>query len=74
MPSTIRATCFKMRSPKSWCAARPTPLLKGSPMRIDRPKRKLEAVGLTPLIDMIFLLLLFFLLGSDFVRFSQSQL
>ena len=43
-------------------------------MRIDRPKRKLEAVGLTPLIDMIFLLLLFFLLGSDFVRFSQSQL
>ena len=43
-------------------------------MRIERPKRKLEAVGLTPLIDMIFLLLLFFLLGSDFVRFSQSQL
>ena len=25
MPSTIRATCLKMRSPKSWCAARPTP-------------------------------------------------
>ena len=43
-------------------------------MRIDRPKRKLEAVGLTPLIDMIFLLLLFFLLGSDFVRYSQGQL
>ncbi len=43
-------------------------------MRIERPKRKLEVVGLTPLIDMIFLLLLFFLLGSDFVRFSQSQL
>ena len=40
-------------------------------MRIDRPKRKLEAVGLTPLIDMIFLLLLFFLLGSDFVRFPK---
>ena len=31
-------------------------------MRIDRPKQTLEAVGLTPLIDMIFLLLLFFLL------------
>ena len=31
-------------------------------------------MGLTPLIDMIFLLLLFFLLGSDFVRFTQSQL
>ena len=43
-------------------------------MRIERPRRKLEAVGLTPLIDMIFLLLLFFLLGSDFVRFTQSQL
>ena len=43
-------------------------------MRIDRPKRTLEAVGLTPLIDMIFLLLLFFLMGSDFARFSQSQL
>ena len=43
-------------------------------MRIDRQRRKPEAVGLTPLIDMIFLLLLFFLLGSDFVRYSQSQL
>ena len=43
-------------------------------MRIDRSKQTLEAVGLTPLIDMIFLLLLFFLLGSDFARFSQSQL
>ena len=43
-------------------------------MRIESPRRKLEAVGLTPLIDMIFLLLLFFLLGSDFVRFTQSQL
>ena len=43
-------------------------------MRIERPRRKLEAVGLTPLIDMSFLLLLFFLLGSAFVRFTQSQL
>ena len=31
-------------------------------------------MGLTPLIDMIFLLLLFFLLGSDFVTFGQSRL
>jgi biopolymer transport protein ExbD len=31
-------------------------------------------MGLTPLIDMIFLLLLFFLLGSDFVSFGQSRL
>ena len=31
-------------------------------------------MGLTPLIDMIFLLLLFFLLGSDFASFGQSRL
>lgn len=43
-------------------------------MQLDRPRRKPAMLGLTPLIDMIFLLLLFFLLGSDFVRFTQSQL
>lgn len=31
-------------------------------------------MGLTPLIDMIFLLLLFFLLGSDFVTYGQNRL
>jgi biopolymer transport protein ExbD len=31
-------------------------------------------MGLTPLIDMIFLLLLFFLLGSDFVTYGQGRL
>ena len=43
-------------------------------MKIERARRKPAFMGLTPLIDMIFLLLLFFLLGSDFVQFSQSQL
>ena len=43
-------------------------------MKIERARRKQAFMGLTPLIDMIFLLLLFFLLGSDFVQFSQSQL
>jgi biopolymer transport protein ExbD len=43
-------------------------------MQLERPNRKPAFMGLTPLIDMIFLLLLFFLLGSDFIRFTQSQL
>ena len=43
-------------------------------MRLARPRRRQAFMGLTPLIDMIFLLLLFFLLGSDFVTFGQSRL
>ena len=43
-------------------------------MNLDTARRKPAIMGLTPLIDMIFLLLLFFLLGSDFVQFSQAQL
>ncbi len=43
-------------------------------MQITRPSRKTTIMGLTPLIDMIFLLLLFFLLGSDFVSYGQSRL
>ena len=43
-------------------------------MQLARRPRRAGFMGLTPLIDMIFLLLLFFLLGSDFARFSQSQL
>jgi biopolymer transport protein ExbD len=43
-------------------------------MRLARPRRRLAFIGLTPLIDMIFLLLLFFLLGSDFVTYGQSRL
>ncbi len=43
-------------------------------MKLETARRKPAFMGLTPLIDMIFLLLLFFLLGSDFVQFSQTQL
>jgi len=43
-------------------------------MRLNLARRRPAFTGLTPLIDMIFLLLLFFLLGSDFVPFSQSQI
>lgn len=43
-------------------------------MQLARPRRRAAFMGLTPLIDMIFLLLLFFLLGSDFADFGQSRL
>jgi len=43
-------------------------------MQLVRSRRRAAFMGLTPLIDMIFLLLLFFLLGSDFVTYGQSRL
>ncbi len=43
-------------------------------MRLAARPRRAAFMGLTPLIDMIFLLLLFFLLGSDFVTYGQSRL
>lgn len=43
-------------------------------MQLARRQRRTGFMGLTPLIDMIFLLLLFFLLGSDFVTYGQSRL
>lgn len=43
-------------------------------MQLAPPRKKPVMMGLTPLIDMIFLLLLFFLLGSDFVTYGQSRL
>lgn len=43
-------------------------------MQLAPPRQKPAIMGLTPLIDMIFLLLLFFLLGSDFVTYGQSRL
>lgn len=41
-------------------------------LRSNRPRR--GAVGLTSLIDVIFLLLLFFMLSSTFSRYSQLDL
>ena len=43
-------------------------------MQLAPRRKKPTMMGLTPLIDMIFLLLLFFLLGSDFVTYGQSRL
>lgn len=40
-------------------------------MRVDAPRFARRRLGLTPLIDVIFLLLLFFMLSSTFSRFSQ---
>ena len=43
-------------------------------MRLDAPQRKRSVVGLTSLIDVIFLLLLFFMLSSTFSHFRQLDL
>lgn len=43
-------------------------------MRIEGYQRKRTIVGLTSLIDVIFLLLLFFMLSSTFSRYSQLDL
>lgn len=43
-------------------------------MKLAASRKKNNMMGLTPLIDMIFLLLLFFLLGSDFVSYGQNRL
>ncbi|MBU4531901.1 MAG: biopolymer transporter ExbD [Hoeflea sp.] len=40
-------------------------------MRIDLPVRRHSRLSLTPLIDVIFLLLLFFMLSSTFSRYSE---
>lgn len=39
-------------------------------MRLSSEKRTVKGVGLTPLIDVVFLLLIFFMLASTFLRFS----
>ncbi|HAT87214.1 ExbD/TolR family protein [Cohaesibacter gelatinilyticus] len=43
-------------------------------MRLNTAKRRRSVVGLTSLIDVIFLLLLFFMLSSTFSRYSQLDL
>ncbi|KFB09817.1 biopolymer transporter ExbD [Nitratireductor basaltis] len=43
-------------------------------MRIDTPVRRRRPIGLTSLIDVIFLLLLFFMLSSSFTRFAQVEM
>jgi len=43
-------------------------------MRIDRPAGKQRSISLTPLVDVIFLLLLFFMLSSTFTQFGQVEI
>ncbi len=39
-------------------------------MLLNEPPRKKATIGLTPLIDVVFLLLIFFMLASTFLKFS----
>ena len=43
-------------------------------MRIKRIARKRNRIGLTPLIDVVFLLLVFFMLSSTFLRYTGVDL
>ena len=43
-------------------------------MQLDLPQKKGMKLSLTPLIDVVFLLLIFFMLASTFSRFSQLPL
>ena len=40
-------------------------------MRIDEPRRCARPIPLTPLIDVVFLLLMFFMLSTTFAKFGQ---
>ena len=42
-------------------------------MRVEGDALKRRGIGLTPLIDVVFLLLLFFMLASTFARFSGVE-
>ncbi|MCI5076938.1 biopolymer transporter ExbD [Oricola sp.] len=43
-------------------------------MRLDGAERRRSAISMTSLIDVIFLLLLFFMLSSTFTRFGEIEL
>jgi biopolymer transport protein ExbD len=43
-------------------------------MQINRPSRKKNRISLTPLIDVVFLLLVFFMLASTFLRYTGFDL
>ncbi|MEE4251820.1 MAG: biopolymer transporter ExbD [Alcanivoracaceae bacterium] len=43
-------------------------------MRLDLPARKPASIGLTPLIDVVFILLLFFMLASRFIDLARQPL
>lgn len=43
-------------------------------MRLNEWKRRKSTIGLTPLIDVVFLLLIFFMLASTFLKFSAVRI
>lgn len=43
-------------------------------MQLNDVKRKPSTIGLTPLIDVVFLLLIFFMLASTFLKFSAMPI
>ncbi|MFN3133465.1 ExbD/TolR family protein [Roseibium sp.] len=43
-------------------------------MRVEPLPKKHRAISLTPLVDVIFLLLLFFMLSSTFTQFGQLEI
>ena len=43
-------------------------------MRIDLPARKAASIGLTPLIDVVFILLVFFMLATRFIDLARQPL
>ncbi|MTI45530.1 biopolymer transport protein ExbD [Roseibium hamelinense] len=43
-------------------------------MRVERPPKRRRAISLTPLVDVIFLLLLFFMLSSTFTNFGEIDI
>lgn len=43
-------------------------------MRLDIPARKPASIGLTPLIDVVFILLIFFMLATRFIDLARQPL
>lgn len=43
-------------------------------MRLSESQRRQSSIGLTPLIDVVFLLLIFFMLASTFLKFSAGPI
>lgn len=43
-------------------------------MRIERPRSRKRLIGLTPLIDVVFILLIFFMLASNYLQWRSIEL
>ncbi len=46
----------------------------GRLMKLDLPRRRVVRVSLTPLIDIIFILLIFFMLSTQFVQWRRLEI